>query len=227
MCQRLTPNCTAKKEHLHFRCTGKSSKPSFFVLRSSFVLSVLYLFYPEHIMLHTTERKKKFARDFQQRNTKSQREKSHSRDSDHKLAWVNASSASSWNLSVSAVLQGALKPLRQGSRPHFTTCHYHPALICQFHFQNIPPSTPLTHAPWRDRRRKWVISRSAVTSETDRDKCLYHTHSPLGWLQTNGAAPVSKSLYAAPNGRVYTHPHCVATQPQRGPMQTITRAQME
>lgn len=62
--------------------------------------------------------KKNCARNFQQRNTKSQREKSHSRDSDHKLAWVNTSSAPSWSLSVSAVSQGALKPLRQGSRPH-------------------------------------------------------------------------------------------------------------
>lgn len=197
-CVRDSPKTILlKKEHLCFRCTGKSSKPSFFILTAFGAIFVLPQTY--HASYHR-KKKKNCARNFQQRNTKSQREKSHSCDSDHKLAWVNTNSAPSWSLSVSAVSQAALKPLRQGSRPHFTTCHYHPALICQFHFQNIPPSTPLTHAAWRDRWRKWVISRSAVTSETDRDKCLYHTHSPLGWLQTNGAPPVPKSLYTPPNG---------------------------
>lgn len=41
MCQRLTRNYTAKKECLCFRCTGKSSKPSFFVLTAFGAIFVL------------------------------------------------------------------------------------------------------------------------------------------------------------------------------------------
>lgn len=44
---------------------------------------------------------------------------------------------------------------QQGSSPHFTTCHYHPALICQFHFQNTPPTHTHTHSSSMERRRRF------------------------------------------------------------------------
>lgn len=51
------------------------------------------------------------------------------------------------------VTEGRLKALRPSSHQHFTTCHYHPALICKFHFQNNPPS-PLCHVQEGKRERE-------------------------------------------------------------------------
>lgn len=86
--------------------------------------------------------------------------------------------------------EGGLKPLRPGSHQHFTTCHYHPALICEFHFQNTqpPPSLSLHHVQEGERERESgssALPHSAVTSETDGDKCHHHMQSCLDCGATN------------------------------------------
>lgn len=106
-----------------------------------------------------------------------------------------------------------LKPLRPSSHQHFTTCHYHHALICGFPFPKHPPTPALSRARGREGKRKWVISATTLCCNIrDRRGQMSSSHAVLSRLRRykqmvlhlfNG----QKKFMHTPNIDVYFYKH--------------------